>query len=326
MKTLAFFNSKGGVGKTSLLYHLAHMFAIRERGVVAVDLDPQTALTDMCLRSDLTENLWLAGSALTVYSAMQPLIDGTGNLTAATPQIIADRFALLPGDLRLSQIEDVLSGQWLRCLNGETRAFTLTTAFNRILRSAGAAQKADIGLIDVAPSLGAINRCALIAADFIVFPLGADLNSIRAMEYLGPRLKVWRREWKDRQDRAPKNLSFELPNGTMQPIGYVASRYSLLSGRPTEQHEHWLDRARQTYAQAVLAVSPSSPPQGEDQNRLALLKDYRSLMPLAQEARKPMFLLKPADGAVGGYQTAVQECFRDFESLAKVIEKRIGLN
>jgi hypothetical protein len=75
----------------------------------------------------------------------------------------------------------------------------------------------------------------------------------------------------------------------------------------------------------VLALS-SSPAQGDDKNRLALLKDYRALMPLAQEARKPMFLLKPADGAVGGYQAAVQECFHDFESLAKVIEERIGLN
>ena len=62
-----------------------------------------------------------------------------------------------------------------------------------------------------------------------------------------------------------------------------------------------------------------------DQNRLAQLKDYRSLMPMAQEARKPMFLLKPADGAIGGHQAAVQECYRDFGALAKIIEERIGL-
>jgi chromosome partitioning protein len=323
MKTLAFFNSKGGVGKTSLLYHLAHMFALRERRVVAVDLDPQTALTDMSLPDDRIESLWLAGSAPTVYSAIQPLIDGTGDLNAATLQIISDRLALIPGDLRLSEIEDELSGQWLGCLNGEARAFMITTAFDRTLRSAGAAQKADIGLIDVAPSLGAINRCALIAADFVVIP--TDLNSLRAMEYLGPRLRAWRGEWKDRQNRAPKNLGFELPNRAMQPIGYVVLRYWSFGGRPIKQHEQWLDQARQTYAQAVLDIPPPSASQGEDQNRLGLLKDYRSLMSMAQEARKPMFLLKPADGAIGGYQAAVQECFRDFEGLAKIIEERIGL-
>src|SRR5260370_34909879 len=106
----------------------------------------------------------------------------------------------------------------------------ITTAFDRTLRSTGAAQKADIGLIDVAPSLGAINRCALIAADFVVIPIGADLNSIRAMESLGPRLTAWRVEWKDRQHRAPKNLAFRLPHGALRPIGYVVSVSWCLGG------------------------------------------------------------------------------------------------
>ena len=62
-----------------------------------------------------------------------------------------------------------------------------------------------------------------------------------------------------------------------------------------------------------------------DPHLLAHLKDYRSLMPLAQEASKPMFMLKPADGAIGGQQAAVQECYRDFRDLALKIEDRIGL-
>ena len=45
-------------------------------------------------------------------------------------------------------------------------------------------------------------------------------------------------------------------------------------------------------------------------NCLAQLKHYRSLMPLAQEARKPMFLLTPADGALGGHFQAAQACRR----------------
>ena len=31
------------------------------------------------------------------------------------------------------------------------------------------------------------------------------------------------------------------------------------------------------------------------------LRNYRSLMPMAQEARKPMFDLSPADGAIGSH-------------------------
>lgn len=43
MKTIAFFNSKGGVGKTALVYHLALMYAELGVSVVAVDLDPQVS-------------------------------------------------------------------------------------------------------------------------------------------------------------------------------------------------------------------------------------------------------------------------------------------
>ena len=40
LPVLAFFNNKGGVGKTSLIFHLTHMFADLGLRVLAVDLDP----------------------------------------------------------------------------------------------------------------------------------------------------------------------------------------------------------------------------------------------------------------------------------------------
>ena len=42
-------------------------------------------------------------------------------------------------------------------------------------------------------------------------------------------------------------------------------------------------------------------------------------MPMAQEARKPMFHLKAADGALGGHIYAVQDCHEDFKALATSI-------
>lgn len=80
MKTMAFFNNKGGVGKTSLLYHLAWMFALRGHRVVAADLDPQANLSGMFLEDDRIDALWSSAGAATVYSAMRPLIEGTGDL------------------------------------------------------------------------------------------------------------------------------------------------------------------------------------------------------------------------------------------------------
>jgi len=55
---VAFFNNKGGVGKTSLVYHIAWMLADRGMRVVAADLDPQANLTAAFLDEDRLEQLW----------------------------------------------------------------------------------------------------------------------------------------------------------------------------------------------------------------------------------------------------------------------------
>lgn len=48
-------------------------------------------------------------------------------------------------------------------------------------------------------------------------------------------------------------------------------------------------------------------------------------MPMAQEARKPIFHLKAADGALGGHIHAVRDCYRDFENLAAAIALKCGI-
>jgi len=55
MRTIAFFNNKGGVGKTTLVYHVAWMLAELGHKVLAADLDPQANLTSMFLDEDQLE-------------------------------------------------------------------------------------------------------------------------------------------------------------------------------------------------------------------------------------------------------------------------------
>jgi hypothetical protein len=64
----------------------------------------------------------------------------------------------------------------------------------------------------------------------------------------------------------------------------------------------------------------------QDPHCLAILKHYRSLMPLSQEARKPIFHLQPADGALGAHEAAVRNAYGDFEGLARAIASRINLS
>ena len=109
----------------------------------------------------------------------------------------------------------------------------------------------------------------------------------------------------------------KLPTGRMQPVGYIVLQHSVRLDRPVQAYNRWIARIPQVYRNAVLG----EPENGDitvidDPHCLALLKHYRSLMPLAQEARKPMFYLKPADGAIGAHLQAVQSAHRDFVALA----------
>ncbi len=46
---------------------------------------------------------------------------------------------------------------------------------------------------------------------------------------------------------------------------------------------------------------------------------------MAHEARKPIFLLKPADGALGAHVYAVQDAYQDFKKLSLEILSRAGV-
>jgi chromosome partitioning protein len=324
MKTIAFFNNKGGVGKTSLVYHVAWMLSLMKERVLIADLDPQANVTSMCLAPEIIESLWDADSRRSVFGAIRPLMTGEGDIAFPDPVRVAERLFLVPGDLELSLFEDQLSETWPKCLSGDERAFRVTTAFHRILTEAGKSFDATICLIDVGPNLGAINRASLVAADFVVIPIAPDLFSIRGLANVGPTMQRWRRDWQKRLDEWPSLLKFQKPPGTMLPLGYVVSRYTIFAAGAVRAYQRWLDRAPAIYRTAVEdAPAPANLTIDSDDRRIAQLKDYRSLMAMAQEARKPMFLLRAADGAIGGHQAAVRECGDDFKALAQEILRRM---
>ena len=90
--------------------------------------------------------------------------------------------------------------------------------------------------------------------------------------------------------------------------------------------QRWVNRIPATYREAVLNESSATPPRpSADPYALALLKHYRSLMPMAMDARKPMFALRSADGAIGSHIEAVRACYDDFLQLAQKVASHAGL-
>jgi len=326
MKTIAFFNNKGGVGKTSLVYHLAWMFADQGVPVLAADLDPQANLTAMFLDEERLEEIWPEDEehSSTIFGAVRPILRGLGDIAKPPGEQIVPNLRLLPGDLGLSGFEDKLSDAWPRCHNSDEAAFRIMTAFHRLMNEM-ADGWAELVLIDVGPNLGAINRAALIASDHVCVPLAPDLYSLQGLRNLGPALMGWRSTWAELKTKAPKDLS--LPAGSMSPAGYVVMQHGMRDSRPVKAYQRWMDKVPPVYRTAVLGTPTAGvvPKVENDSNCLAQLKHYRSLMPLAMEAHKPMFHLKPADGAIGAHGEAVKDCRSDFLRLARKVGAAAGL-
>ena len=95
MISMASFNNKGGVGKTTLTYHLAHMLERLGRNVLAADLDPRSNLTAAFLDDEKLEMIWpepdgltwptgrddvdnVTTGATTVAAAVRPIMEGMG--------------------------------------------------------------------------------------------------------------------------------------------------------------------------------------------------------------------------------------------------------
>jgi len=330
---LTFFNNKGGVGKTSLVFHLAWMFAEMGKRVVAIDLDPQANLTSAFLSEDVLEEIWDPqvgnSQATTIYKCVQPLTK-VGDIMRPVTQKISSNLHLVPGDLALAGFEDQLSSAWTEAMGSNQenlyRPFRLLTAFWQVGQFASEAHSADIVLADVGPNLGAINRSALIGTDHVVIPLAADLFSLQGLRNLGPTLTGWRSDWNRRLTNwiAP---DFALPVGRMHPEGYVLLQHMERLSRPVRAYEKWVKRIPETYRETILKGGSNPAPSSgtEDPNCLARLKHYRSLAPMAQESLKPIFHLTSADGAIGSHSQAVKDAWNDFNRLASKIEFRINL-
>jgi cellulose biosynthesis protein BcsQ len=314
------------VGKTSLVYHLAHMFAEMRKRVVAVDLDPQANLTAAFLTEEELEDLWENDQkATTIYRAIAPLTT-VGDIIEPEIKHIKQDLYLIPGDVALSGFEEELAEVWPASMRDANlyRPFRILTSFWQVMQMAANKVEADLILVDVGPHLGAINRSVLIATDHVIIPLGADLFSIVGLKNLGPVLRNWRNLWKKRLDNW-KKPDFELPKGAMQPAGYICQQHSIRLSRPVKAYDKWINRIPDVYRISILGKPAEGLTPSVDPLCLATIKHYRSLVPMAHEARKPVFSLTPADGAIGSHATAVKDAYDDFKDLVKKIGVKIGI-
>lgn len=324
MRTVSFFNHKGGVGKTTLLFNVGLAMARLGKTVLFVDADAQANLTSAALSIDVYENMLQTNQ--TIYGALLPVINNTGDLANVTPVKIRPNAYLLPGDIRLSAFEEILPQAWVESLAGQYRGFQISSAMFRLIRDLGQAISADVAMVDLGPNVGALNRSIMISSDGFVVPLSPDLFSLQALPSVGNSTARWILDWaaaKASLERSGTSLDIEVPEGRPSPLGYISQQFVTYRKAPATAFQRWGEQIPGTYDAGVterlrsvgvrIPIGPSL---------LGEVKNLSSLIPMAQQSNSAIFELSGSQ-ARGAQFTRAKDTFELFAKLANEIFERV---
>lgn len=313
MRAIAIFNNKGGVGKTTLLCNLASFLALRKgRSVLVVDADPQCNASQSMFDDQTLYKIYTS-KAFTLLTVVKPLSLGKGFADELTPRR-SPRFGVdvLLGDPGMALTEDLLSSDWIQATGGDVRGLRTTFLFAHLLEKC---ESYDYVFFDMGPTLGAINRSVLIAADHFIVPMSIDIFSLRALDNISTQMATWKRRLEKGLDEVTDRSLLEIrdPTWHLRFGGYVTQQYKAKTTRGERRAVDAYDnimkqipgRVQKRLLDDLGAAGTAS------EYLLGSIPLLHSLVPMAQTARCPIFDLKSADGVRGAHFARVQ----DFEAL-----------
>lgn len=319
---VSFFNNKGGVGKTTLLYHVAHAIAEAGRRVLMVDCDSQCNLTAYTLSESQIQKSW-EPSGNSIWRAIEQVARGIGDVRNRAPTHVTAGLEILPGDLLLSSFEDLLGETWNSAKGGSEPAIRAQSAIFRTILAAAAKAEAGIVLVDLGPNLGALNRAVLGASHYFVVPIAPDLFSIRGTENLGAKLVKWRSEWDQANAAWTGDGSIVVPRGSPSFVGFVTQQHNL---RNTAQGmtQGWQIFGSQVEAAVQSNIVTPLQPLGQvaypaGPFEIGKIPNLHSLIPYSLDARKPVFLCTSSDGLKGAHIEKARESRELFTTIANAI-------
>ncbi|WP_082765960.1 ParA family protein [Azotobacter vinelandii] len=328
MKSIAFFNNKGGVGKTTLLCNLAASLSIaQKKKVLVIDADPQCNASAYLLPDKQLEEILLTNGHQSIDSFYDPVRKGEG-YAAGIPTIFrSERFEVdvIVGDPKLSIREDLLATDWAATRNGEHRGFQTTFALRELISRL---QDYDYIMVDMGPSLGALNRSVLLAVDYFLMPLSVDIFSMMAVSNILKSFKNWKFSLEGALARyaAEEGHSYKARGADvsweLQFAGYVMQQYTAKKKEGVRQavdaFENIISKQKQELEELCRFFGCDS----SDVN-LGEVPTLSSVVPLSQQAHAPIFDLGAKDGIVGSHYIRVEEAGGFYHAIAEKFSQRI---
>lgn len=327
MISLAFFNNKGGVGKTTLACNMAAAIAeLSDASVLVVDCDPQCNATQLLLDEPQWEKIYgnrRESQKRTILGSLRHIRAGDSAVDTDLDIVASERFSVdvVPGHPSLSMVEDRLSASWIDFRGGDPGGARRSMWASTLVAST----TYDFVIFDVGPSLGALNRCILLASDRFVTPMAADLFSLYALDNIGEWIRSWSRDYHrgystlvEQGDIEPEEFGIQSrPRSDRAFAGYTVQQYVTKNMGGQYRSVNAYDRYRKQIPERAEALASLRAPGVHDLD-LGVVPNMFSMVPLAQSAHAPIRDLKSADGLRGAQ---VNQQARYAEKLQQIAER-----
>ncbi|MGB8954164.1 MAG: ParA family protein [Tumebacillaceae bacterium] len=325
MVSIAMFNNKGGVGKTTLVCNLAGYLAkVLGKRVLVIDADPQCNSSSYMLEEDDFNRLYYEQAGFTIFDTLNPLYKGKGYATDLHFEKI-NNFGvdLLVGDPRLSLMEDLLSSDWRDAIAGAPRGLKTTLVFSELLNRC---REYDIVFFDMGPSLGSLNRSVLLACDLFLTPTSSDIFSQLAVKNINQVLKQWKNKFKNGIENCedPQEIEGLKQELNIQFVGFVSQQYTTKTKDGVKKPVKAFDRIIEATERVILEELTiyKNKDISDPDYKLGSIPNFHSVIPMSQMVHKPVFSLKASDGVVGAHFARVH----DFEQIIGQIAQKLLFN
>ncbi|WP_027001704.1 ParA family protein [Hugenholtzia roseola] len=225
MKILSIFNNKGGVGKTTLTYHLGHILAEMDKKVLMIDLDPQCNLSIYSILEQEIGAIWekendfikdfkaakekmgeiafqkLISEPRSIHFLLSPTEQGESDLETLPPPYsltdgtISGKLDLIVGRLSVNTYESIISERWSKAMLSDPLALRTIFKIRNIAQEYSKKNDYDFVLIDTSPSLGTLNKAIISTVDGFFIPCLPDLFSLYGIRNIGEALDIWKKEF-----------------------------------------------------------------------------------------------------------------------------------